>query len=120
MEDDEVLSLKQPESYLINFPGHLWRDKWTALCGPVSSRAILQNKFQCPPAVGVRTKKTNRTCRCNGEMRVVVVYVKYICKSTVLVVMLTGVRAYRGTSHIKLLTPSRVLKVPRHRPMLGS
>ena len=53
-------------------------------------------------------------------MRVVVVYVKYICKSTVLVVMLTGVRAYRGTSHIKLLTPSRVLKVPRHRPMLGS
>ena len=36
MEDDEVLSLNRPESQSTNPPGHLWRDKWTALGGPLS------------------------------------------------------------------------------------
>ena len=37
MEDDEVLSLNRHESYLTNPPGHLRRDKWTALSGPLPS-----------------------------------------------------------------------------------
>jgi len=36
MEDDQVLSLDRPKSYSTNSPGHLWRDKWTALSGPLS------------------------------------------------------------------------------------
>jgi len=36
MEDDYVLSLNRPESYLTNSPGHLWRDKWAALSGLLS------------------------------------------------------------------------------------
>ena len=31
-----VPSSNRPESYLNNLPGHLWRDKWTALSGPHS------------------------------------------------------------------------------------
>ena len=27
----------RPESWLINLPGHLWRDKWTTLSGPIST-----------------------------------------------------------------------------------
>ena len=38
MEDDQVLSLNRPESQLTNLPGHSWRDKWTALSGPLSER----------------------------------------------------------------------------------
>ena len=34
MEDDLVLSPNRPESLSTNPPGHLWRDKWTALSGP--------------------------------------------------------------------------------------
>ena len=36
MEDDQVLSLTRPESLLTHLPGHLWRDIWTALSGPLS------------------------------------------------------------------------------------
>ena len=36
MKDDEVLSLNRPKSWLTNPPGHLWRDKWNALSGPLS------------------------------------------------------------------------------------
>ena len=36
MEGDQVLSLNRSESLLTNPPGHLWRDKWTALSGPLS------------------------------------------------------------------------------------
>jgi len=36
MEDDQVLSLNCPEFYLIELPGHVWRDRWTALRGPLS------------------------------------------------------------------------------------
>ena len=36
MEDDQALSLNRPESWLANSPGHLWRDKWTALSEPLS------------------------------------------------------------------------------------
>ena len=33
--------LNRPESWLTNPPGHLWRDKWTALSGPLSQRCVL-------------------------------------------------------------------------------
>jgi hypothetical protein len=36
MEDDLVLSFNRLESWSTNPPGHLWRDKWTALSGPLS------------------------------------------------------------------------------------
>ena len=39
MKNDEVHELKRPESYLTCPLGHLWRDKWTALSGPLSGVA---------------------------------------------------------------------------------
>jgi len=36
MEDEWVLALNRPESKLTHPPGHIWRDKWTALTGPLS------------------------------------------------------------------------------------
>ena len=41
MKDDDVLSLNRPESELTEHPGYLWRDKWTALSGPLSPREAL-------------------------------------------------------------------------------
>ena len=36
MEHDQVPSLNRSESLSTNLTGHLWRDKWTALSGPLS------------------------------------------------------------------------------------
>ena len=36
MELNPGLSLNRPESWLTDPPGHVWRDKWTALSGPLS------------------------------------------------------------------------------------
>ena len=44
-EEHEVtgkVSLNRPESSLTNPPGHLWRDKWTALSGPLSPSTSLR------------------------------------------------------------------------------
>ena len=40
LEDDYVFSPNSPESWSTNPPGHPWRDKWTALRGPLSSPVI--------------------------------------------------------------------------------
>ena len=39
-----------PESWLTNPPGHLWRDKWTALSGPLSGLRVwvLANRASRP------------------------------------------------------------------------
>ena len=36
----KILSLNRPESWMTNPPGHLCRDKWTALSGPLSVRLL--------------------------------------------------------------------------------
>ena len=47
----------RPESLLTNSPGHLWRDKWTALSGPLSvSTVFVRERLNC-------------ICPCEGENR---------------------------------------------------
>jgi len=38
MEDDQAPSLSRPESWSTNPRGHLWRDKWTTLSGPLAKQ----------------------------------------------------------------------------------
>jgi hypothetical protein len=45
MKDDQIFSLNRPESYLTNPPGHVWREKWTALSGPLSEMMRFKEKL---------------------------------------------------------------------------
>jgi hypothetical protein len=42
-----VDSRMRPESWLTNPPGHFWRDKWTALSGPLSGGAFSYARYPC-------------------------------------------------------------------------
>ena len=59
MEDDEELSLNRPEFLLTDLPSHLWRDKWTALSGPLSGVVHAANMAKRDPATGEFKKRAD-------------------------------------------------------------
>jgi len=114
MEGDWVLTLNHPKSLLTNPPGHLWRDKWTTLSGP-----LLHPAFPRAPNFP-NDGSTRRTSMLSFESTIDEFYVPYSFSGTTLIMgprppsprMLFSAHlpqrrgsGYRGTSLIRNCPP---------------